>query len=47
MDAAYMAAAPTAHRIAAAARRLLDREGEEAVTMRRVADAVSVTAMAI
>ena len=37
----------TAQRIAAAARRLLDREGAEAVTMRRVAAASGITAMAI
>ena len=43
----YMSAAPTARKITAAARRLLDREGAEAVTMRRVADAVGITAMAI
>lgn len=43
----YMVALPTAHRIAAAARRLLDREGAEAVTMRRVANLVGITAMAI
>ncbi|HUJ61171.1 MAG TPA: TetR family transcriptional regulator [Kofleriaceae bacterium] len=42
-----MAAAPTADRIAAAARRILDRHGSEAVTMRRVAQAVGITAMAI
>jgi AcrR family transcriptional regulator len=40
-------AKPTAEKIAVAARRLLDREGAEAVTMRRVADAVGITAMAI
>src|SRR5215831_10713288 len=43
----YMVAAPTAERIIAAARRLLEREGAEAVTMRRVGDAVGITAMAI
>jgi AcrR family transcriptional regulator len=42
-----MNAQPTAERIAAAARRLLDEEGAEAVTMRRVADVVGITAMAI
>ncbi|HEY0988043.1 MAG TPA: TetR/AcrR family transcriptional regulator [Kofleriaceae bacterium] len=42
-----MKAAPTARRVAAAARRLLDREGADAVTMRRVGDAVGITAMAI
>ena len=42
-----MARAPTADRIIAAARRLLEREGAEAVTMRRVGDAVGITAMAI
>lgn len=42
-----MAHAPTAVRIIAAARRLLEREGTEAVTMRRVGDAVGITAMAI
>jgi AcrR family transcriptional regulator len=36
-----------AERIAAAARRLLDRGGAEAVTMRRVAKAVGITPMAI
>jgi len=38
---------PTADKIAVAARRLLDEEGAEAVTMRRVADAVGITPMAI
>jgi len=42
-----MAAVPTARKIANAARRLLDKEGAEAVTMRRVAQAVGITAMAI
>ncbi|MGB9455117.1 MAG: TetR/AcrR family transcriptional regulator [Bryobacteraceae bacterium] len=42
-----MTAPPTSRRIAAAARRLLDREGAEAVTMRRVAEAVGITPMAI
>jgi AcrR family transcriptional regulator len=42
-----MQAETTAHKIALAARRLLDREGAEAVTMRRVAQAVGITAMAI
>ena len=37
----------TEQKIAAAARRLLDEDGPEAVTMRRVADAVGITAMAI
>jgi AcrR family transcriptional regulator len=38
---------PTIQRIATAARRLLDKEGAEAVTMRRVAHAVGITPMAI
>jgi AcrR family transcriptional regulator len=37
----------TAERIAAAAGKLLDREGTEAVTMRRVAKAVRITPMAL
>ena len=42
-----MPAIPTAQKIATAARRLLDREGAEAVTMRRVAEAVGITPMAV
>ena len=42
-----MDAPSTAHKIATAARRLLDKEGAEAVTMRRVAEAVGITPMAI
>ncbi|HEY3859015.1 MAG TPA: TetR/AcrR family transcriptional regulator [Gammaproteobacteria bacterium] len=42
-----MVAVPTARKIAVAARRLLDKEGAEAVTMRRVAEAVGITPMAI
>jgi AcrR family transcriptional regulator len=42
-----MPAHPTSERIARAARRLLDKEGVEAVTMRRVAAAVDITAMAV
>ena len=42
-----MPARPTAQKIATAARRLLDEEGADAVTMRRVADAVGITAMAL
>jgi len=38
---------PTSERIARAARRLLDKEGVETVTMRRVAAAVNITAMAV
>lgn len=38
---------PTAERIAAAARALLEREGAQAVSMRRVADATAISAMAI
>jgi AcrR family transcriptional regulator len=40
-------ARPTVEKIAVAARRLLDCEGADAVTMRRVADAVGITPMAI
>jgi len=43
----YMNHGRTARRIAVAARRLLDREGMEAVTMRRVAEAVGITPMAV
>jgi AcrR family transcriptional regulator len=43
----YVIASPTARRIAIAGRRLLDKEGAEAVTMRRVARAVGITPMAI
>jgi AcrR family transcriptional regulator len=42
-----MPARSTSKRIAVAARRLLDKEGVEAVTMRRVAAAVGITAMAV
>jgi AcrR family transcriptional regulator len=42
----YMAKS-TAHRIAEEARLLLDQEGPEAVTMRRVAQAAGITAMAV
>jgi AcrR family transcriptional regulator len=42
-----MVTCPTARRIAIAGRRLLDNEGPEAVTMRRVAKAVGITPMAI
>jgi AcrR family transcriptional regulator len=38
---------PTSQRIAAAARHVLGREGAEAVTMRRVAEAVGITPMAL
>lgn len=42
-----MASRDTGRKIATAARRLLDREGAEAVSMRRVAEAAGITAMAI
>ena len=42
-----MAAATTAQKIHAAARKLLDKEGADAVTMRRVAEKVGITPMAI
>ena len=42
-----MKAELTASRISAAAQRLLDKEGTGAVTMRRVAEAVGITPMAI
>ena len=43
----YMDAESTSEKIAAAARKLLDKEGEEAVTMRRVAAMVGITPMAV
>jgi AcrR family transcriptional regulator len=43
----YMAGASTAERIAGAAARLVQREGADAVTMRRVAKAVGITPMAL
>ena len=45
--AVYMATKSTTEKIAAAARRLLNRHGAEAVTMRRVAQAVGITPMAV
>ena len=41
------ATASTSERIAKAARLLLDKEGVEGVTMRRVAKAVGITPMAL
>lgn len=38
---------PTARRITAAARRILDQQGAEAVTMRRIAKVVGITPMAL
>lgn len=38
---------PTSEKIYSAARRLLEKEGSEAVTMRRVAEAVGITPMAV
>ena len=43
----YMKGENTSERIALAARKLLEAEGAEAVTMRRVAAAVKITAMAV
>lgn len=43
----YVLAIPTRKKIAIAARRLLDKEGMDAVTMRRVAEVVGITPMAI
>jgi AcrR family transcriptional regulator len=42
-----MPAASTAQKIVAAAQKLLDKDGADAVTMRRVASAVGITPMAI
>jgi AcrR family transcriptional regulator len=43
----YMPASTTAYKIACAARELLEKEGSEALSMRRVAGAVGITPMAI
>ncbi|TCV96425.1 TetR family transcriptional regulator [Luteibacter rhizovicinus] len=45
--AVYMTRLTTAEKILRVAHRLFDRKGAEAVTMRRVADAVGITPMAI
>ena len=42
-----MSCSTTAQRIAATARGLLDKEGSDAITMRRVAQGVGITAMAV
>jgi AcrR family transcriptional regulator len=42
-----MIATSTSRKIATAARRLLDREGADALTMRRIAKAVGITPMAV
>ena len=42
-----MSKVTTSSKIAAAARRLLEREGAAAITMRRVAEAIGITPMAI
>ena len=47
MYTVHVTAISTPRRIAIASRRLLDKEGVEAVTMRRVAKAVGITPMAI
>jgi AcrR family transcriptional regulator len=43
----YMQTESTSEKIATAARKLLDKAGEEAVTMRRVASMVGITPMAV
>jgi AcrR family transcriptional regulator len=43
----YMKSKSTSQSIAKAARQILDKEGSDAVTMRRVADVVNITPMAI